>query len=119
MSCVAARPVECLDPLIAGETGQWTTKVVDQDGAPVDVTGASFSWVLTQDGVEHVRLNASPGIQLTNPAAGVILVRLAAEGSAALSPGWYNGFFTAIDVFGNKHVTPFTLQILPPPPATS
>lgn len=114
MSC-PSRKVTCLPNLIQGETGQWAITITDQDDVPVNLTGAAIEFRVTARGTVAASLTGSPGIQVTNAAAGQILATLS---TAALEPWLYDVHLITTDTGGRTHMTPASLRILPKPTST-
>ena len=111
MSCPTRKPV-CLPDLIQGETGQWQITITDQDDVTVNIAGASIEFRLTARGTVAASLTTSPGIQVTNAAAGQILATL---NTAALQPWLYDVHLITTDTGGRTHMTAASLRILPKP----
>jgi hypothetical protein len=113
MPCPTRQPV-CLEPLIAGETGQWAITITDQDDAPVNLAGATMEMRIAARGAVAASLAIGAGLQVTDAAAGQTLATLA---TGAMQPWLYDVHVITTDSGGRTHITPASLRILPQPTA--
>jgi hypothetical protein len=74
--------------VIAGETWDIPGTLLDANGSPIDLSGATLEWVLVDRGGNPVAIAAE--VTVTDAAAGAICISVAAEATAGLDPGYYN-----------------------------
>jgi hypothetical protein len=74
--------------VIAGETWDIPGTLLDVNGSPIDLTGATLEWALVDSGGNPVAIAAE--VTVTNAARGAICISIAGNDTAGLDPGYYN-----------------------------
>ena len=74
--------------VIAGEPWEIPATLVDANGSPVDLAGATLEWALIDSGDNPVAITAE--VTVTDTAAGAICISIAGNDTAGLDPGYYN-----------------------------
>jgi hypothetical protein len=74
--------------VIAGETWDIPGTLLDANGSPIDLIGATLEWALVDSGGNPVAITAE--VTITNAAAGAIWISVGANDTAGLDPGYYN-----------------------------
>jgi len=75
--------------MVAGDTRRLEMEVVDGDGDPVDISGASIRWGLWGKGTLHVSKSLVAGIVVIDAVNGFFDVTIDTEDTQALAPGYY------------------------------
>jgi len=74
--------------VIAGEPWDIPGTVLDPNGSPVDLTGATLEWVLVDSGGNPVAIAVE--MTVTDTARGEICISVSPDDTAGLDPGHYN-----------------------------
>ena len=76
---------------VAGDTWEIDAQMLDADGNPFDLAGASIVWTLndTRGRVNYLTRSVGSGITITNPAGGLATIVVSPTLSAAIAPGTY------------------------------
>ncbi len=73
--------------VIAGEPWEIPATLVDANGSPVDLAGATLEWALIDSGDNPVAITAE--VTVTNAAAGAISISVDASDATGLDAGYY------------------------------
>ena len=74
--------------VISGETWDIPGILLDANGSPTDLTGATLEWALVDSGGNPVAIAAE--VTITDAAAGAICISVSANDTAGLDPGYYS-----------------------------
>ena len=73
--------------VIAGEPWDIPSTLLDANGFPVDLTGATLEWALVDSGGNPVAITAD--VAVIDAAAAAICISVLANDTAGLDPGYY------------------------------
>ena len=76
--------------MFSGDSKVITVTVTDADGAAVNLTGATISYVIFDDGSATITKTVGSGITVTDAAAGTFTITLAASDTASLAGAYYH-----------------------------
>ena len=73
--------------VIAGDTWDIPGTLLDANGSPIDLNGATLEWALVDSGGNPVAIAAE--VTVTDAAGGAICISVGANDTAGLDPGYY------------------------------
>lgn len=93
--------------IYVGDSRSLIITVQDQNGVAVNITGATFKWVIVNQAGSTIRLKDNGtigGISITNAINGQCTISIAAADTQSLPPGSYSHEARMIDSASNSSV---------------
>jgi len=89
--------------LYAGDSRNLKISVTDENSVPINLTGATIKWILTDQGSVKLSKVISSGITISNPTQGEFTVLLTASNTKTLS-GTYQQMVRVTTADGNSSI---------------